>query len=168
MHRHNRMRDVWVRLCWQAGWHTDPEQLVYIAAGETRRADFVTLSPQGQRYACDVMVTAAPLPWSEHGTLLGTSASANASRNNCQPGGFTHDRAQLLPLIHDAHNHWMSSQALCFLHRLVTAQARQSAPEAPQAWTYHFQLTTAEAASVLMHEVVVSAWRMHAASGRML
>ena len=62
MRRHNRLRDVWIELCRRAGWHTDAEQLVYIAQRETKRADLVTLSPDGQRLACDVMVTAAPAP----------------------------------------------------------------------------------------------------------
>ena len=168
LRRHNRLRDVWVRLCRQAGWHTDPEQLVYVASGETKRADFVTLSPEGQRYACDVMVTATPSPWLAHAGHLSTSAAAKASRYNCQPGGFTHDNARLIPLIHDAHNHWISTHGLRLLHRLVTVQARQTAPTSPQAWNYHFLLTTAEATSDLMCEAVVSAWRMHAASGRML
>ena len=44
MRRHNRIRDVWIQLCRRAGWHTDTEQLMYIAQGETKRADLVTLS----------------------------------------------------------------------------------------------------------------------------
>ena len=38
MRRHNRIRVLWIQLCRRAGLHTDPEQLVYIAAGETKRA----------------------------------------------------------------------------------------------------------------------------------
>ena len=64
MRRHNRLRDTWIQLCRRAGWHTDAEQLVYIAPGETKRADLVTLTLEGQRLACDVMVTAAPAPGS--------------------------------------------------------------------------------------------------------
>ena len=67
MRRHNRLRDAWIRLCRQAGWHTDSEQLVNIGPNESKRADFVTLSPDGQRSACDVMVTASPTPWDPHG-----------------------------------------------------------------------------------------------------
>ena len=44
MHRHNRLRDMWIQLCRRAGWHTDAEQLVYIAPGETKRADLDTVS----------------------------------------------------------------------------------------------------------------------------
>ena len=112
MRRRNRMRDTWIHLCRRAGWHTDAEQLVYIASGETKRADLVTLAPEGQRLACDVMVTAAPAPWQPHGPHLDVSAAAKATRYNCAAGGFTHDRAQFFPVIHDAHNHWISPHAL--------------------------------------------------------
>ena len=98
-----------------------------------------TLSPEGQRLARDVMVTAAPAPWQSHGPHLDVSAAAKASRYNCAAGGFTHDRAQFFPLIHDAHNHWISPHALRLLHRLTTAQARQTAPAAHTAWGPHFQ-----------------------------
>ena len=57
---HNMLQDAWTRLCHQAGWHTDIEQLVYIAQGETKRVDFVAHTTEGHRLACDVMVTAAP------------------------------------------------------------------------------------------------------------
>ena len=166
MRRHNRLRDVWIQLCRRAGWRTDAEQLVYIAQGETKRADLVTLTPDDQRIACDVMVTAAPDPWQAHGPHLDVSAAAKATRYNCAAGGFTSDRAQFFPLIHDAHNHWISPHALRLLHRLTTAQARQTAPAAPTAWGIHFQHATADAAAMLIHEAVTSAWRMHAACGR--
>ena len=167
LRRHNRIRDVWVQLCRQAGWHVDAEQLVYVAAGETKRADFVALTPDGHRLACDVMVTADPCPWQEHGTHLATSAAAKATRYKCAAGGFTHDRAQLLPLVHDAHNHWLSAHALRLLHRLASAQARHNAPSAADAWNLHFQHASGDVAARLLHEAVVSAWRMHAATGRM-
>ena len=103
------------------------------------------------------MVTAAPSSWQAHGEHLDISAAAKATRYNCSAGGFTHDRAQFLPLIHDAHNHWISAHALWFFHRLTTAQARHSAPATFSAWGFHFHFATADAAATLMHKVVVSA-----------
>ena len=95
---HNRLRDTWIRLCCKAGWHTDSEQPVSIGPDESKRADFVTLTPEGQRIACDVVVTASPTPWAPHGPHLGTSAAAKATRYNTVPGGSMHDRANLVPL----------------------------------------------------------------------
>ena len=128
----------------------------------------MTLTPEGQRLACDVMVTAAPTPWQEHGSHLHISAAAKATRYNCAAGGFAHDRAQFFPTIHDAHNHWISGHALRLLHRITSAQARHTVPLAQQTWGPHFQHAIADASSELMCETVVSAWRMHAACGRML
>ena len=48
--------------------------------GETKRADFVTLTPDDQRIACDIMVTASPTPWEGHGDHLLTSAGVKATR----------------------------------------------------------------------------------------
>ena len=168
LRRHNRVRDAWIALCRQAGWHTDAEQLVYIQADETKRADFVAHTPQGERLACDVMVTAAPTPWSEHGTHLHRSSAAKATRYGTVPWGYTHDRAQLVPLVLDAHNFWVAGDGLRLLHRLVAATARRHAPVAPLAWGAHFTATTAAAAAPLMHALVISSWQMHAACGRVL
>ena len=55
---------------------------------------------------------------------------------------LTHDCARFFPLIHDAHNHWISAHALRFHHCLTMARARHSAPPAPQAWGIHLQLAT--------------------------
>ena len=161
--RRNRLRDSWIALCRKAGWHVDAEQLVYIAPGETKRADFVALTPDGQRLACDIMVTASPTPWAPHGPHLHTAAAANTT-----PGGFMHDRSQFLPLLHDAHNHWLSAEALRLLHRLTTAKARQTAPGVNAVWHAHLDTTSIEAASALMSEAILSSWRMHATCGRML
>ena len=116
LRRHNRLRNVWIQLCRRAGWHTDAEQLVFVGEGETKRADFVTITPDGQRLACDVMVTASPTPWTPHGEHLYRSAGAKATRYNTSAGGLTHDRARMHPLVHDAHNHWLSGEALSLFH----------------------------------------------------
>ena len=97
VHRHNCLHDVWTRLCRQAGWHTDMEQLVYIAPGETKPADFVAHTTDGHRLECDVMVIAAPSPWDEHGTHLQRTSAAKATRYNTTHWGYMHDRAQLVP-----------------------------------------------------------------------
>ena len=152
LRRHNRLRD---------------EQLVTVAPDEGKRADFVTLTPDGQRIACDIMVTASPTPWEAHGPHLDTSAAAKATRYRTVAGGLTHDRAQLVPLIHDAHNLWLSAGALRFLHRLVQAQARQTVSSSAPSWGHHHMTTALEAASSLLHAAVVAAWSMHAACGRL-
>ena len=143
------------------------EQLVAIAPDEGKRADFVTLTPDGQRIACDIMVTASPTPWEAHGPHLDTSAAAKATRYRTVAGGLTHDRAQLVPRIHDAHNLWLSPGALRFLHRLVQAQARQTVPSSAPSWGHHHITTALEAASSLLHAAVLAAWSMHAACGRL-
>ena len=168
LRRHNRMRDAWIRLCRNAGWHTDSKQLVTIGPDESKRADLVTLSPDGQRIACDVMVTASPTPWDSREQHLLVSAAAKATRYNTIPGGVTYDRAQLVPLIHDAHNHWMSPGALRLLHRLVLAQAKHTMVTSAQAWPGHHHLVSLDSASALMREAVIAAWSMHAACGRLL
>ena len=85
----------------QSGWRTDAEQLVYIAQGETKRADFVTLTPEGQCIACDVMVTVSPTPFLAHDGHLQRSAAAKAMRYHTTTGGLTYDNARLLPLVHE-------------------------------------------------------------------
>ena len=72
----------------------------------------------------------------------------------------------MLPLVHDAHNHWLSEEALSLLHRLAFAQATAATPAAPQAWPNHVDQTAADAAASLMHPAVITAWTLHAACGR--
>ena len=131
--------------------------------GEPKRADFVTLTLEGQRLVRDVMVTASPAPWDAHGEHICTSEAAKATKYNTA-GGLTHDKARLLPLIHDARNHWLGRDALALLHRLVHVHARQQAPASLQAWTTHLSNTAAEAAANLLHATVLAAWGMHVAA----
>ena len=114
------------------------------------------------------MVTASPTPWDPHEQHLLVSAAAKATRYNTVPGGTTHDRAQMIPLIHDAHNHWMSPGALRLLHRLVLNQAKRAVLTSAQAWPRHHHLVSLDSASALMREAVIAAWSMHAACGRLL
>ena len=167
LRRHNRIRDTWIQLCRKAGWHTDAEQLVTIVPSESKRADFVTLTPDGHRIACDVMVTASPTPWDAHGPHLDTSAAAKATSYRTVSEGLTHDKAKLILLIHDAHNLWLSPGALRLLHRLVQAQAKQTVPPSAMAWGRHHMTASLEAASSLLHVALLAAWTMHAACGCM-
>ena len=120
----------------------------------------------GHRLACDVMVTASPTPWQPHDDHLQRSGAAKATRYNATAGGLLHDGARLLPLVHDAHNHWLGAEALALLH-LVHAQASHNAPASPQSWNQHLQDVGALEAAHLLHTAVVTSWTMHAASGRM-
>ena len=166
--RHNRIRDAWISLFRKSSWQTTAEQLVYTGEGETKRADFVAHTPDGARIACDVMVTASPTPWESHDTHLQRSAAAKATRYATVPGGFTHDRAQLWPLVHDAHNFWLDRDAARLLHRLLSVQARQAAPALSDQWSAHFSLASVEASAPLMQAAVLSSWQLHAACGRLL
>ena len=131
LRRHNRLRDTWISLCRQAGWHTDPEQDIHTREAETKRADLVSLTPDGTRMAADVMVTATPTPWESHGDHLLRSENAKASRYHASAWTATPEGTTIVPLIHDALNHWLAPSALRFLHRLAIATAHRSAPRRP-------------------------------------
>ena len=68
---------------------------------------------------------------------LECSSAAKATRYNASLG-YTHDRAQLVRLVHDAHNQWLRQTPLQLLHHLVSAIAHASVPMAPAAWGSHF------------------------------
>ena len=139
--RHNRVHDAWIALCRQAGWHTDvsnntssllrgkrieqtfwatprrPEQQVFTSPGETNRADFLGHTPAGQSIVCDVMITAAPTLWDEHGTHSNRSAAIKTTSYSTTPWGYTHDRAKG-SLFQDAHTLWLCGNTLRLLHCL--------------------------------------------------
>ena len=100
---------------------------------KTKRADSVTPTADGLRFACDVMARAAPTLWDEHRTHLDRLSAAKATRYNTCDWSYTHDRAQMVHLVHDAHNRWSEPSALrlLLLHKLVTVVAKSSAPMVP-------------------------------------
>ena len=152
---HNRLCDVWVPLCRKAGWYEDSEQteLIYIAAGETKRVDLLTLTPEGQ-------VAAGPRFSPHHHHVR------NKTQGKTPPETVSFmTKPNWVPLVHDAHNRWSSSEVLRRLHH-TSAQARHSAPTALQVWSTHFAMAIAEATTALMHDAVLSSWRMHAFCGR--
>eukprot|EP00971_Amphidinium_carterae_P272244 5403047-Amphidinium_carterae.1 len=57
IHRHNSVRDTWLRLMRLAGWHAVPEQDVLIqhqrAGPATHRADLTAINAMGLRLAFD-------------------------------------------------------------------------------------------------------------------
>ena len=136
MRRHNRLRDAWMQLARSAGWHAQTEQLVFTAADTCKRADIVALAPDGSKFACDVLVTASPAPCERHGPRLEKMAAAKARQYHTVSWGKCHEDATFVALVHDAQQHWLHPDALRFLHRLVMAVARRSAPEAPRGWGF--------------------------------
>ena len=163
--RHNRMRDEWIRLCRRAGWHTCAEQQVRTGDADSKRADFVTRTPEGLCIAADVMVTAPPVAAAQHGDHLHRSEIAKATLYRTTPWSKLTDECTFVPLIHDAVVHWMAPSALRLLHRLIATVAKQSAPEAPSAWGAHFHDTTVSLAAPLLHTACNAAWQLHAACG---
>ena len=168
MRRHNKLRDAWADLCREAGWHTQIEQLVFVSPETCKRADLVTLSPDGRKFACDVMVTASPAPAEPHAPHLHRMVTAKARQYLTVPWGKCHEDATFVPLIHDALNHWLPPDTLQFLHRAIMAVARRSAPEAPKAWGAHLTHTTLQHAAPLLHAACLASWQMHAACGCLL
>ena len=163
LRRHNRLRDEWIKLCRQAGWHTDPEQIIRTREDDTKRADLVALTPEGARLAADVMVRGT------HTGIILLAAKTQRHPAIMRMPGPAHQRAQLLsPLVHDALNHWLSQSALRLLYRLTVAGARRSAPEAPKSWGHHFHHVSMSLATSLLHISCVSAWHLHAACGDLL
>ena len=162
------MRDAWLNLCRTAGWHAQAEQLVFVSNDTCKRADLVVTAPQGIQYACDVMFTAAPNPTEAHGPHLDRMAAAKARQYHTVSWGRCHEDTVFVPLIHDALNHWMQTDTLRLLHRLVHALAQRTAPAAPKAWGAHFTQITLQAATPLMHAACLASWQMHAACGCLL
>ena len=165
--RHNRLRG-WILLCRRAGWHADPEQIIRTGAEEFKRADFVALTPDGCRIAADVMVTTPPVPAHSHGEHLSRSEAAKATRYRTTPWSRAADGCTVVPLVHDAINHWLAPAALRFLHRIAAATAKATAPDAPTAWCSHFHQVTMSLAAPLLQTACTAAWQLHAACGRLL
>ena len=107
MRRHNRLRDAWLTLARQAGWHAQTEQLVFTSADVCKRADLVALTPDGSKFACDVLVTAAPAPCERHGPHLEKMAAAKARLYNTVSWGRCHEDATFVALVHDAQHRYL-------------------------------------------------------------
>eukprot|EP00971_Amphidinium_carterae_P265965 5275990-Amphidinium_carterae.1 len=64
IHRHNSVRDVWLRQMRLAGWHAVPEQDVLThrphAGPAMHRADLTAITAMGLRLAFDVSLTGLP------------------------------------------------------------------------------------------------------------
>ena len=116
-----------------ADWHTDPEQEIRTGADDTKRADLVSLTQEDTRIAADIMVAAAPALGEAHGEHLSRSENAKASRYHAHAWTATLDGTTIVPVVHDAINHWLAPSALRLLHRLAVTMAQHSAPEAPAA-----------------------------------
>ena len=102
MRRHNRLRDEWIHLCCAAGWHAQPEQLVFTAPDVCKRADLVVLTPEGTKPACDALVTASPTPAERHGPHLEKMAASKARQYHTVSWGKCHEDATFVGLVHDA------------------------------------------------------------------
>ena len=107
------------------------EQLVFNSPDACKRADLVTLTPEGRKFACDVVVTASPAPAEPHAQHLHRMVTAKARQYSTVPWGKCHEDATFVLLLRDALHHWMPPNTLQLLHRAVMAVARRSAPEAP-------------------------------------
>ena len=142
--------------------------MIRTAEGDFKRADLVALTPDGCRIAADVMVTAPPMATAPHGDHLSRSEAAKATRYHTTPWSRTADGCIVVPLVHDAINHWMAPSALRLLHRIAVATAKSTAPDAPTAWGSHFHSVTLSLAAPLLQTACNAAWQLHAACGQLL
>ena len=117
LRRHNRLRDQWVKLCRQAGWHMDSEQVIRTHETDSKRADLVALTRGRHATRCRCHGHCNTYPLGTAGEHLRCSEAAKASRYHAHAWGDTRDGTTVVPLIHDALCHWLSPAAL----RLCTA-----------------------------------------------
>eukprot|EP00971_Amphidinium_carterae_P081067 1603964-Amphidinium_carterae.1 len=76
-YRHDSLKHTWAKLIRLAGWHATVEQSVTLPAASattTKHADLIAISPGGNSYALDVMVTQGSMASLSHADLASAEA----------------------------------------------------------------------------------------------